>query len=772
MDSPPLFIGRRQEQPSSYNEPGGSPVFIGPMDSPQHRRNGNVPSNFSSPFSKISSPYSINSSPFSMITNTEVTQEDDVDSQASSFVPTRIIPRLHRPSSRMDTVISGSDSDSDTSYTDYGSLHTDSNAFHTLFPGISQSEHLFEVYECALVLWPEVLSGKLYISEKHLSFSKHFLGQVTTLMIPLCNVISVEKGTASPTSMPLPISNPVHIHTSPFDIQHKPYTFAFFLSPAVYYVIYNAWQSAHPCPSVIPTWPPNDNHESFIVDNIIPGTPNMIYNLMFTGGFLKDFLAGDLRLKDVQVSNWHPIPTQSDILERDITYTRPPIIGHDLRWFRYGATTLEQKICLKQKTHLVDFKTYTSVLTTYSSHTLYSSETLFKTRTYIMRAGVATSRLIIATLDSEGVSGMALAIDREQRDCLNLERAIRSYIAAHPLEFTPHEPVVGHSHESIVMRLTNQGVLEIVPTDVPQSPRDMAFVMYEFLVHHGCPDLMSLIDPLAFSSSAVAEGGFGDIWIGRSHGDQMKLAIKVLRFASLTSDTAKKDLKRITREIYNWSKLDHENVNKLMGVIMFRERLGMVSEWMEHGNLRQYLNRNASVDRRQLCTQIARGAAYLYSVNMVHGDLKACNILVSSTGILKITDFDYSIFPECSLAFSATSRMGGGTLRWMAPELLLDEEPQQRNLKTDIYALGMTFLETITNAHPYSECQLDHQIYRKLLCREHPKRSEEHFPDTEWGNGMWNLLLECWDFSPASRPTADAILSLLLTLESGTADTT
>ncbi|KAL5640215.1 hypothetical protein ACGC1H_007479 [Rhizoctonia solani] len=92
--------------------------------------------------------------------------------------------------------------------------------------------------------------------------------------------------------------------------------------------------------------------------------------------------------------------------------------------------------------------------------------------------------------------------------------------------------------------------------------------------------------------------------------------------------------------------------------------------------------------------------------------------------------------------------MGGGTLRWMAPELLLDEEPPQRNLKTDIYALGMTFLvstsnafhtvlyrdflqETITNAHPYSECRHDHQIYRRLSRKEHPQKSGVHFPDND-----------------------------------------
>ncbi|CUA67421.1 Ephrin type-A receptor 6 [Rhizoctonia solani] len=309
---------------------------------------------------------------------------------------------------------------------------------------------------------------------------------------------------------------------------------------------------------------------------------------------------------------------------------------------------------------------------------------------------------------------------------------------------------------------TSQYPTEVTDDLQPHSPRYVASVMYDCLIQHGCPDLTASIDPLGFSSSVVAEGGFGDIWAGRLYNTRGRLAIKLPRFAPLTEDATKKDLKRITREIYNWSKLDHENVNKLMGVTMFRERLAMVSEWMEHGNLRQYLSRNLKVNRRALCVQIARGVAYLHEVNMVHGDLKACNILVSSTGILKITDFDYSISSECSLELSVTTRMGGGTYRWMAPELLLDEDPPQRNTKTDIYALGMTFLETITNANPYSECQHESQIYGKLSRNEHPKRPEEYLPATEWGTRMWSLLLQCWDFNPVLRPTANIVLKLVI----------
>ncbi|KAF8594853.1 hypothetical protein BDV93DRAFT_409078, partial [Ceratobasidium sp. AG-I] len=54
---------------------------------------------------------------------------------------------------------------------------------------------------------------------------------------------------------------------------------------------------------------------------------------------------------------------------------------------------------------------------------------------------------------------------------------------------------------------------------------------------------------------------------------------------------------RAMRETYVWSKARHENVQELSGVIMFQGHLGMVSPWMENGNLQKYLEANPEVER-------------------------------------------------------------------------------------------------------------------------------------------------------------------------------
>ncbi|KAF8603733.1 kinase-like protein [Ceratobasidium sp. AG-I] len=215
-----------------------------------------------------------------------------------------------------------------------------------------------------------------------------------------------------------------------------------------------------------------------------------------------------------------------------------------------------------------------------------------------------------------------------------------------------------------------------------------------------------------------------------------------------------------------WSKAKHPNVHELMGVIMFQGRLGMVSLWMENGSLHEYIRKNPSVDRYQLCVQVAAGVSYLHSICMVHGDIKALNILVSQGGVAKLSDFDHSILSNATLAFSATTNVGGGTLRWMAPELLASTEdenmlPAVRTTKTDVYALGMTMLEVITGKVPYSEYLQDPGIIRALDRKKPPVRPKELVSTNEQANMVWALLLQCWDHDAATRPGALSVLASL-----------
>ncbi|KAF8709181.1 Protein tyrosine kinase, partial [Rhizoctonia solani] len=280
-------------------------------------------------------------------------------------------------------------------------------------------------------------------------------------------------------------------------------------------------------------------------------------------------------------------------------------------------------------------------------------------------------------------------------------------------------------------------------------------VFYQLLAH-GCVDLSTVMDPNKYSDRSIAGGGFADIWKG-SLLDGTEVAIKVWRFDNIAAD-GPKSLKRAMREVYLWSKVHHPHIQELLGVVLFQGRVGMVSPWRKHGNLRDYVKKHTNVDRYALCLQVAKGVAHLHDRNMVHGDLKAPNILVSEDQNIKLADFDHAILPDCTLAFSETTNLGGGTLRWMAPELVIpdDEAPCQRNKKTDVYSLGMTCLEIITAEIPYIECSQG-AIYKVKDRKRHPNRPQGLL-GSDRSDAMWSLLVQCWDHDPSARPTAREVL--------------
>ncbi|KAL5632342.1 hypothetical protein ACGC1H_005343 [Rhizoctonia solani] len=178
---------------------------------------------------------------------------------------------------------------------------------------------------------------------------------------------------------------------------------------------------------------------------------------------------------------------------------------------------------------------------------------------------------------------------------------------------------------------TTASALNILHRDITRPNTMSTDEMFQCLTHHGCPDLTESMDPNAYSRHYIAPGGFGDIWKSELH-DGTAVAIEVWRFRALDEDPGE-DIKRAMREIYYWSQLNHENIQKLLGVIVFEGRLGMVSKWMEEGNLQNYLENNPRVDRYPLCIQTAQGVEYLHYRNMIHGDLKALGALLLARNV-------------------------------------------------------------------------------------------------------------------------------------------
>ncbi|CAE6459295.1 unnamed protein product [Rhizoctonia solani] len=246
-------------------------------------------------------------------------------------------------------------------------------------------------------------------------------------------------------------------------------------------------------------------------------------------------------------------------------------------------------------------------------------------------------------------------------------------------------------------------------------------------------------------------GGLGDVYRTVMR-DGTEIAVKTLRPGWSKPDN--KITKYTAREIAAWSKLDHPNILEFLGLAVFQNQLVMISPWMHCGDVVEYAKRRGA-NRCSLCLQLSSAVAYMHSMRVVHGDIKGANALVSEDGIVKLTDFGLTIVQDPDVYISITEK-GGGTERWMAPELLL-EDTAVRSEKADVYALGMTFLEIFTGLPPFSNVRRNCAVVAMITRGEKVKYPEELLLYTRHSDRVWDILQQCWQWKPSDRPTAEQV---------------
>lgn len=145
------------------------------------------------------------------------------------------------------------------------------------------------------------------------------------------------------------------------------------------------------------------------------------------------------------------------------------------------------------------------------------------------------------------------------------------------------------------------------------------------------------------------------------------------------------------------SKLRHPCITTVMGAVVSRKEEPMlVMEYMVHGSLYDLLHNETILIEGEhilpILRDIAHGLRFLHAANpsVIHGDLKAQNILVDSKFRAKVADF----------GLSQKKKVGGtGTPFWMAPELLRKES--HNTMASDVYSFGIILYEVYSRREPY-----------------------------------------------------------------------
>ncbi|KAJ7585696.1 kinase-like domain-containing protein [Mycena floridula] len=241
---------------------------------------------------------------------------------------------------------------------------------------------------------------------------------------------------------------------------------------------------------------------------------------------------------------------------------------------------------------------------------------------------------------------------------------------------------------------------------------------------------------------------------------QSQVALKVLRL--LNKSQQEKVVKRLKKEATVWLRLRHPNIAEFHGVCLVEDRPALVSSWYSNGTASQYLITQDVPTKLAIIKDIALGIQYLHSQNIVHGDIKGNNVLITADGTAVVTDFGLSRILEQNKEDTSSSLVQAGSARWLAAELFMNWTfggTKSRSFETDIWALGCTVYELLTENIPYADLRTWFEISERVLAGGIPLLEADEVIHAS--PAIRELVCQCWNREPLGRPTIDQFVQRL-----------
>ncbi|XP_010319415.1 LEAF RUST 10 DISEASE-RESISTANCEUS RECEPTOR-LIKE PROTEIN KINASE-like 1.1 [Solanum lycopersicum] len=276
-------------------------------------------------------------------------------------------------------------------------------------------------------------------------------------------------------------------------------------------------------------------------------------------------------------------------------------------------------------------------------------------------------------------------------------------------------------------------------------------------------------------SQELGDGGFGTVYYGKLR-DGREVAVKRLY------EQSSKRMVQFKNEIEILTRLRHQNLVMLYGCTSRHSReLLLVYEYIPNGTVADHLHGEKAKNgaliwpiRMKIAIETASALAYLHASDIIHRDVKTCNILLDNNFCVKVADFGLSrLFPNDVTHISTAPQ---GTPGYVDPDY---HACYQLTSKSDVYSFGVVLIELISSLlavdirRDRDEISLANFALSKIL-----KCAFEELIDPSLGyesnaevrrmtTSVAELAFQCLQLEKEMRPTMDEVLEILKAIQNG-----
>lgn len=251
----------------------------------------------------------------------------------------------------------------------------------------------------------------------------------------------------------------------------------------------------------------------------------------------------------------------------------------------------------------------------------------------------------------------------------------------------------------------------------------------------------------------LGSGSCSKVYYGIHKVKQEEVAIKKLAFDQLP-DVLKA---RTVKEINILQSVNHPNIIKLYDYKFDKDKLFLITEYCNGGNLSEWLSRrDQTVSPDEILSvikQILDGFQYLMENRIIHRDIKPQNILIHEPLTVKICDFGFSqTFKEQMSMFKTVC----GTPLYMSPEII---SMKPYTFKSEIWSIGVLLYDIFFRCHPYGQLESMTDYRSKIM--DPPFISHITLFREDMNITFTNLLKAMLSLEPENRPDiTDIILAI------------